>query len=80
MPVVPITTVKPSPKRGGPSSFDVKKMKLVLDKQGQIEPLQIHDETHEVFEEDPWGNEILQAAIDLGWDTLLVTYEHRYIP
>ena len=80
MPVVPISDVKPSPKRGGPSSFDLKRMKATLVKQGQIEPLQINDATHEVFEEDPWGNEILQAAKDLGWDTVLVTYERRYIP
>ena len=60
--------------------FGVRKMKAVLMKQGQIEPLQVYklDDNYLVFHDDPWGNEIIYAARELGWKTLLIVEMKRY--
>ena len=62
------------------SPYAVRKMKEILTKQGQIEPLQVHKtgENYIVFHNDPWGNEIIYAARELNWDTLLVVEMKRY--
>lgn len=69
--VVPLGYSKP---------WAVRKMKEVLIKQGQIEPLQVHkiDKHYIVFHDDPWGNEIVYAARELGWKTLLIVEMKRY--
>jgi hypothetical protein len=63
-----------------PRPHFVKKMKAALEKQGQIEPLQVqpHENGYTLFSEDPWGNETVQAARELGWKTLLVVEMRRY--
>lgn len=55
-------------------------MKATLLKQGQIEPLQVHKvgEHYVVFHDDAWGNEIVFAARELGWSTLLITNVRKY--
>ena len=80
--VVPIDQVVPLKDS---SSYGIRKMVAVLQKQGQIEPLQVHPidsdgEKFIVFEQDAWANEIVFAARALEWPTLLVgitdTYEY----
>jgi hypothetical protein len=53
-------------------------MKKVLEKQGQIIPLQVNKQSNHTYFLDPWGDEIWYAAKDLGWDTLLVLFNERY--
>lgn len=62
------------------SKYAVRKMKATLSKQGQIEPLQVYkiDDHYIVFHDDPWGNEIVYAARELGWTTLLVVDVKKY--
>ena len=62
------------------SSFAVRRMKAVLQKQGQIEPLQVRQvgDKYVIFKADPWGNEIVHAAKELGWTTLAVAVMKRY--
>jgi hypothetical protein len=62
------------------SPYAVRKMKATLEKQGQIEPLQVRKVMlgWAVFHDDPWGNEIVYAARELGWTTLLVVEMLRY--
>ena len=76
--VVPIDRVVPL---GDSSSrYAVQRVKAVLEKQGQIEPLQVYkfDEHYLVFHDDPWGNEIVYAARELGWTTLLIQEMEKY--
>ena len=75
--VVPITRVIPCDKY---SSFFTRKMKRVLEKQGQIEPLQVRKYAGEyhVFPQDVHGSEIVYAARELGWDTLLVVVMEKF--
>lgn len=64
-----------------PTFYQIGKMVRVLKNQGQIEPLQVKrrlDGKFEIFPEDPWGPEIVLAARELGWPSLLVTVEARY--
>jgi hypothetical protein len=63
-----------------PSSYGIRKMKSVLLQQGQIEPLQVHkfDEHFIVFHDDPWGCEVVYAARELGWPTLLIAEMKKY--
>jgi hypothetical protein len=74
---VPIYTVAP---RTDPSTYFVKKMKTVLEKQGQIEPLQVEWNGHHwiPFEADAHGNDIVKAAMELGWTTILIVEVPRY--
>lgn len=76
--VVPINRVIPL--ADGSSQSAVRKMKAVLASQGQIEPLQVHPygEHFIVWHDDPWGNEIVYAARELGWDTLLIVVTEKY--
>ena len=76
--ICPITDIKPYCDRQ--SEWAIKKMKQVLNKQGQIEPLQVNIKTNSVFAEDPHGDDILYAAEDLKWPTILVVFLNRYIP
>lgn len=76
--VVSIDEVAPSAYSS--SIWAVRKMRAVLEKQGQIEPLQVR-RVHNlllVWEEDAWGNEIVFAARDLKWDTLLVVETEKF--
>jgi hypothetical protein len=64
-----------------PSRLDVKRMKGVLQRQGQIEPLQVREHwsgLYCTFSKDPWGSAMLVAAQELGWRTLLITVMQRY--
>jgi len=78
MPVVPISRVIPL--ADGISLHSVRRMKSTLVKQGQIEPLQVHamGDKFLVFPADPWGSEIVYAARELAWPTLLVVVMNRY--
>jgi hypothetical protein len=77
------------------SKSAVNKMKSVLMKQGQIEPLQVHavycihgpECFHDsclnypkyiVWHDDAWGNEIVYAARELNWSTLLIVETSKY--
>jgi len=62
------------------SPWAVRKMKDTLTRQGQIEPLQVRKcgDKFTVFYNDPWGNEIIYAARDLGWDTLMIVEMKGY--
>jgi hypothetical protein len=75
--ILPIELVIP---RFPSSDWTVRKMKAVLNKQGQIEPLQVrrYEDAWTVFDQDPWGHEIIYAARELGWTTLLVVEMLRY--
>jgi hypothetical protein len=73
--VVPIDSVRPfSPM----DPYFTRKMKLVLCRQGQIEPLQINKRRNHTYPRDVHGATIWHAAKDLGWDTLLVLFNDRY--
>lgn len=76
--VVSINKVVPLSDSSSP--WAVRKMRETLQKQGQIEPLQVHKvgDSYVVFHDDPWGNEIVYAARELGWDTLLIVEMKRY--
>lgn len=60
-----------------PNSYFINKIKGVLNKQGQIEPLQV-DSNYVCFNQEPYGAEIIEAAKELGWTTLLVSVMDRY--
>ena len=80
MPVISITQLVPRTKR---ASIFVRKMKDVLNKQGQIEPLQVRhllgsDSMFTTFEQDAHGDDIIHAARDLGWKTLLISVMQKY--
>jgi hypothetical protein len=75
-----------------PIPIFVERMKKLLDRQGQIEPLQVkavclndNDLTDEssvfylTFEQDAWAKELVHAARALGWPTLLVCVTKRFI-
>lgn len=77
--VVPIEQVRPLPDSSSP--YLVRKMKETLARQGQIEPLQVRKLGHEsytIWHADPWGNEIIFAARELGWNNLLIVEVPRY--
>lgn len=70
----------------GSTSYGVRAMERTLQKQGQIEPLQVRlipslsePDKYMPYEQDTWGNEIVVAARHLGWKTLLVLVTDRYI-
>ena len=71
--VVPLADVNPR-------SWHIKKMAKVLERQGQIEPLQVYKivEHYFVFQDDPHGNDIVYAARQLGWPTLLIVEMRKY--
>ena len=68
------------------NTWFISKMKQVLLKQGQIEPLQVSvylqvfggEPVYRTFLEDPHGAEIVYAARALGWPTLLISVMKRY--
>lgn len=63
------------------SAVFVKRMAATLRKQGQIEPLQVKPYApglYTTFDEDAWGNELVAAAQQLGWSTLLVSVADAY--
>ena len=70
----------------GSSRYTIRKMESVLSKQGQIEPLQVkhyatRDDGVNVFitcDEDVHGADIVMAARNLAWPTLLITVVARY--
>jgi len=67
---------------------DINRMSNTLQRQGQIEPLQVKrltkaeggDYEFGTFSADPWGNAILMAAEHLGWATVQVVVQKRYEP
>lgn len=64
------------------STIFTRKMKKVLERQGQIEPLQVKpldDGRYEVFGNDPHGADILVAALELGWDNILILPTQKWI-
>ena len=64
-----------------PMEYYVNRMVKVLEKQGQIEPLQVKldsDGNYVTFSQDAWGAEIVGAARKLGWPTLLIHVTNRY--
>ena len=82
--VVPILQVIPS---GSSSPYTVKKMVHVLRAQGQIEPLQVakyvsfpdsREDVFITFCEDVHGADIVNAALELGWTSILVVEMPRY--
>lgn len=75
--VVPIDSIQPAFPQEPPRYF-LNKMKLVLLRQGQIEPLQVNKATNKVYMRDAHSDAIWYAAKDLGWDTLLVLFNDRY--
>lgn len=82
--VVPIKQVIPSTDRV--EKRNILKMRDVLCRQGQIEPLQVQVystdmdgvNTYITFYEDVHANEIMMAARMLEWDTVLITVMNRY--
>jgi hypothetical protein len=76
--VVPIDQVIPLSDSSSP--YAVIKMMRTLVKQGQIEPLQVHPYggKYIVFQDDPWANEIIYAARQLGWPSLIIVVMKRY--
>ena len=66
-----------------PSRWEVNKMKAVLKRQGQIEPLQVKkipETGYFTFHQDIWGAAIVQAAREMGWQSLLIYETTSYIP
>lgn len=63
-----------------PSYYFIRKMMIVLEKQGQIEPLQVYTKNgrYYTFDEDPYGAEFVHAARRLGWESMLITVAKRY--
>ena len=70
------------------SKREIWHMMDVLNKQGQIEPLQVkvyapampgYEESYITHERDAWGNVIVLAAQRLNWPTLLILVTERYI-
>jgi nitrogen fixation/metabolism regulation signal transduction histidine kinase len=69
------------------SRHTVRKMEAVLSKQGQIEPLQVRlyatrDDGVNVYitcDEDVHATDIVLAARNLAWSTLLVLVVDKYI-
>ena len=60
---------------------DIRIMSSVLQRQGQIEPLQVREYcpgTYITCEEDVWGAAIVHAAKALEWPTLLICVVTRY--
>jgi len=77
--VVPIAQVTPTYFN---HTFSIRKMEAVLNKQGQIEPLQVRvvaPNKYETFAQDTHGNDIIAAAYNLGWPTVIITVVTRYI-
>lgn len=79
--VVPIKQVIPA--TDNLSKRAVYKMRDILVKQGQIEPLQVAvyeptTPTYITFHQDLHGNEIMAAAKLLGWPTVLIVVMKRY--
>jgi hypothetical protein len=63
------------------SRWNQRRMVEVLKRQGQIEPLQVQHYAPGVyitFHDDPYGNDIVWAARELEWPTLLVVVMKRY--
>lgn len=62
------------------SAWAIKKMVKVLEKQGQIEPLQVQEcnGLYSCFSHDLNGQEILLAAKYLEWPTILVCVMEKY--
>ena len=82
--VVPIAHVTPT--YVSSTSF-VRKMKSVLEYQGQIEPLQVRavsvsldgKVSYETFAQDTHGNDILCAARLLEWPSVIITVVKKFI-
>ena len=63
----------------------IHRVKSVLERQGQIEPLQVRalatpidGVKYTTFDCDAWGNEILVSARALGWKTVLIVVMKKY--
>ena len=84
--VVSIAQVIPSTDTHS-SRLTTRKMESVLIKQGQIEPLQVKiystDDagvvTYITYDDDVHAADIVKAARNLAWPTLLVTVVPKYI-
>ena len=66
------------------SKREIRRMMDVLEKQGQIEPLQVKlyepsGPTYITHEDNTWGYVIVMAARQLGWPTLLILVTEKYI-
>ena len=76
--VVPINQVIPF---SDSSRYFIEKMKQVLLRQGQIEPLQVYalaEDNFTCFVNDAHASDIVFAARELGWPTLLVDIRAAY--
>jgi CRISPR/Cas system-associated protein Csm6 len=70
------------------SRYSTRKMESVLIKQGQIEPLQVKVystsddgvDTFITFDDDAHAADIVKAASNLAWSTILIVVVPRYIP
>jgi hypothetical protein len=78
--IVSIEKVKPQDDIRPVANWAVKKTMEVLERQGQIEPLQVweQDGAYVIYGQEPYGAEILEAAKRLGWPTLLIVVMMRY--
>lgn len=79
--VIPIDQVVVPEGRNAPPKLFIRHMAAVLKVQGQIEPLQVTrmaDGRFTTFLVDPHGVEIVHAARELGWPTILVVEMKRF--
>ena len=77
--VVPIHRVTPNNRDKVVKTF-VNKMMDVLQRQGQIEPLQVQvtDNGYVTFEQDAYGADTVLAARALGWPTILIVETTKF--
>jgi hypothetical protein len=84
MPTLLVDPLNVLPVENNTSATSIRKMKDVLKRQGQIEPLQVRNIHHpslqyyRTFREDTHAADIVMAARKLGWSTILVTVMERY--
>jgi hypothetical protein len=70
-----IYQVNPRHIKIGPTyANDVRRQKERLEKEGQIEPIEVLPDLTVHPEAWAYSEAQIQAARDLGWDTILVTY------
>lgn len=74
----PPGAVVPDRHVSGPS---LRRMAAVLQRQGQIEPLQVYldGDIFRTYERDAWGAEIAAAVQHLNWPTILLLVTDRWI-
>jgi len=61
-----------------PSRRDIDHQKACLEEEGQIEPIVVDYNTKQVvLDEYPYADAQIIAARELGWPTILITFENR---